>query len=113
MDTPEVKTSYQYVFKLRERLGAILQLTRAELESAQSKEKKLYDIKRKPRKFRQEERVLLLLPTDHSKLLMQWKGPYEMKIVVSLNDYRVKSEKCQKHSMPTCWPEIMRQTNRW
>ena len=32
----------------------------------------------------------MLLPTDHTKLLMQWKGPFEMSSVVGLNDYRVK-----------------------
>ena len=32
----------------------------------------------------------MLLPTDHNKLLMQWKGPFEVSSVVGLNDYRVK-----------------------
>ena len=32
----------------------------------------------------------MLLPTDHNKLLMQWKGPYEVSAVVGINDYMVK-----------------------
>ena len=32
----------------------------------------------------------MLLPTDHNKLLMRWKGPLEVSAVVGLNDYRVK-----------------------
>jgi len=34
--------------------------------------------------------VLVLLPTDHNKLLMQWKGPFEVSSEVDLNDYKVK-----------------------
>ena len=34
--------------------------------------------------------MLVLLPTDHNKLLMQWKGPFEVIAVMGLNDYRVR-----------------------
>ena len=34
--------------------------------------------------------MLILLPTDRNKLLMQWKGPFEVSSVVGLNDYKVK-----------------------
>ena len=34
--------------------------------------------------------MLILLPTDHNKLLMQWKGPFEVSSVIGLNDYKVK-----------------------
>ena len=40
--------------------------------------------------FQSGEKVLILLPTDHNKLLMQWKGPFEVSSVVGLNDYKVK-----------------------
>ena len=32
----------------------------------------------------------MLLPTDHNKLLMQWKGPFEVSAVVGLSDYKVR-----------------------
>ena len=32
----------------------------------------------------------MLLPTDHNKLLMQWKGSYDVSSVVGINDYKVK-----------------------
>ena len=32
----------------------------------------------------------MLLPTDHNKLLMQWKGPNEVSAVVCVNDYKVR-----------------------
>ena len=34
--------------------------------------------------------MLVLLPTDHNKLLMQWKGPFEVSAVEGLNDYKVR-----------------------
>ena len=34
--------------------------------------------------------MLVLLPTDHNKLLVQWKGPFEASSVVGLNDKIVK-----------------------
>ena len=34
--------------------------------------------------------MLVLLPTDHNKLLMQWKGLFEVCAVVALNDYKVR-----------------------
>ena len=34
--------------------------------------------------------MLVLLPTNHNRLLMQWKGPFEVSAVVGLNDYKVR-----------------------
>ena len=34
--------------------------------------------------------MLVLLPTDYNKLLMQWKGPFEVSAVVGLDDYKVR-----------------------
>ena len=90
VDEPEVKNSYQYVFELREKLEDTLKLAHSELEKAQQKGKHYYDSKSKVRKFQSGEEVLILLPPDHNKLLMQWKGPFEVSSVVGLNDYKVK-----------------------
>ena len=43
VDTPVVKTSYQFVFERRERLGVTRHLAGAELEKAQSEGKKHYE----------------------------------------------------------------------
>ena len=37
----------------------------------------------------------ILLPTDHNKLPMQWKRPFEVSSVLGLNDYKVKV-KCKE-----------------
>ena len=42
------------------------------------------------RTFQPGDKVLVLLPTDRNKLLMQWKGPYEVSAVVGTNNYKVK-----------------------
>ena len=42
------------------------------------------------RTFQPGDKVLVLLLTDRNKLLMQWKGPYEVSAVVGTNDYKVK-----------------------
>ena len=34
--------------------------------------------------------VLILLPSDSNKLLMQWRGPYTVESRVGTSDYRVK-----------------------
>ena len=90
VEEPEVKNSYQYVFELREKLENTLNLAHSELQKSQVKVKHHYDRKTKVHNFMQGDKVLILLPTDHNKLLMQWKGPYEVSVVVGLNDYKVK-----------------------
>ncbi|GFR64154.1 Gypsy retrotransposon integrase-like protein 1 [Elysia marginata] len=78
IEEPEVKTSYEYVLNLRERLDNKLKIAREELEKAQGRQKHYYDQTAKCRKFSVGEKVLVLLPTDSNKLLMQWKGPFEV-----------------------------------
>ena len=74
----EVKTSYQYVFELRERLNNTMKIAQEELLKSRKKNKALYDRRAKRREFQEGNKVLLPLPTDTNKLLMQWKGPYEV-----------------------------------
>ena len=90
MNIPEVKSSYEYVTELRERLEDSLKLAQEELEKSQKRYKRQYDRKAKPRRLEVGDRVLILLPTDSNKLLMQWRGPYTVESRVGANDYRVK-----------------------
>ena len=78
------------MLELREKLEDTLKLAHTELQKAQNKGKHYYDRNTKIRKFVPGHQVLVLLPTDHNKLLMQWKGPFEVSAVVGLNDYKVK-----------------------
>ena len=69
-DEQEVKSSYQYVLNLRERLNDTLKLAKEQLESPRAKQKKYFDKKTKARRFSPGAKVLVLLPTDTDKLLV-------------------------------------------
>ncbi|XP_077987486.1 uncharacterized protein LOC144442090 [Glandiceps talaboti] len=86
---PEVKSTYQYVLDLRQRLEETCKLAMTELGKSQVRYKKYYDHKSKARKFKVDDKVLILLPTNYNKLLMQWQGPYKVKEVVGEMDYRI------------------------
>ena len=85
----QVRSTYQCVIELRERLEETCQLARDNLEKVQFKQKTYYDKRARLRKFDVGDKVLLLLPTDSNKLLLQWKGPYEVVEIVNRMDYRV------------------------
>ena len=55
----------------------------------QIKQKAYIDRRARSRKFDVGDKVLLLLPTDSNKLLLQWKGPYEVVEVVNRMDYKI------------------------
>ncbi|RUS77740.1 hypothetical protein EGW08_014499 [Elysia chlorotica] len=96
IEEDEVRSSYQYVLELRERLERTWEMAQKELEKAQGRQKRYYDRGTKARKFKPGDDVLVLLPTDTNKLLMQWKGPYKVVAVVGINDYRVKMGRKEK-----------------
>ena len=71
-----------------------MKIAQEELLKSRKKNKALYDRRAKRREFQEGDKVLLLLPTDTNKLLMQWKGPYEiMSRCGKGNDYRIKVNK--------------------
>ena len=72
----EVKNVYQYVTDLRERLKESARIAASNAEISSSSYKKYYDMKTKSRKLNVNDEVLILLPTDNNKLIMQWRGPY-------------------------------------
>ena len=85
----QVFSTYQYVIELRERLEQTCKLARENLEKMQVKQKVYYDKRARSRKFGVGDKVLLLLPTDSNKLLLQWKGPYDVVEVVNRMDYKI------------------------
>ena len=85
----ETKTSYQYIFELRERLEQTMALAQQAMERDQSRYKGAYDKKAKERKLEAGEKVLLLLPSSGNKLLMQWQGPFVVQEKVGEYDYRI------------------------
>ena len=89
VNNEQVLSTYQYVIELRERLEQTCQLVRDNLEKVKFKQKTYYDKLARSRKFDVGDKVLLLVPTESNKLLLQWKGPYEVVEIVNRMDYRV------------------------
>ncbi|XP_047480167.1 uncharacterized protein LOC125032798 [Penaeus chinensis] len=87
----EVKTTYQYVTELRSRLEETAKLAVSQAEISSKTYKSNYDLKSRNRKLEVNDEVLVLLPTDRNKRIMQWKGPYPV-IGVKNNgvDYTIK-----------------------
>lgn len=86
----EAKTVYQYVVDLKNRLQETCDLAHRELKLAQTRQKVWYDRRARNRTFEIGDKVLLLLPTDHNKLLMSWKGPFEVVRRIAECDYVIQ-----------------------
>ena len=97
-ESTEVKTSYQYVLELRERLEETMKLAQEELTKNQIRYKKNYDKKAKDRLFNEGDRVLVI-PTNNNKLLMQWKGIIQK---MGENGYKILVGTKKRIIMLTC-----------
>lgn len=86
---PETKTTYQYVLDLKERMEKTCEIAQQELHKSHEKYRKNYNRKAKKRSFKVGDEVLVLLPTDHNKLLMHWKGPFRIVQTQGQLDYKV------------------------
>ncbi|XP_069138852.1 uncharacterized protein [Argopecten irradians] len=85
----DVKTTYQYVVDLRERLEETCKLAQEQLSSAKVRQAKYYNRKAKVRTMESGQRVLVLLSTKRNKLLMQWRGPFVITERKGSMDYAV------------------------
>ena len=87
IEDPEVRSTYQYVIELRDRLESTLAIAQDNLSKMSRKYKRHYDQKAWKRQLKVGDKALVLLPTDKNKLLMGWKGPYEVVEKLSPLDY--------------------------
>ena len=92
----EVKSTYQYVTDLREKLELTSHMARENLRKAASRYCKYYNRKTRTRSMKVGDKVLVLLPTDSNKLLMQWKGPFPITEKLGTVDYRIDMHGVQK-----------------
>ena len=83
----ETKSTYQYVIDLRDRLEKTCRLAREQLKKSKERYRIQYNKKARSRVFKEGDEVLLLLPTDTNKLLMQWKGPFLVENKLSTMNY--------------------------
>ena len=61
-----------------------------ELKRSQSKNKRLYDRGAKRRAFQVGDKMLILLPTDNKKLLLQWRSPFVVERCGNGSNYGVE-----------------------
>ncbi|XP_042149961.1 uncharacterized protein LOC120847418 [Ixodes scapularis] len=86
----DLKTSYGYVLELREKLEDTCKLAHTCLEEARAKYKGYYDRKSSNRRMQPGDQALILLPTDHNKMIMQWKGPFPVTARRNEVDYELE-----------------------
>ncbi|XP_061764252.1 uncharacterized protein K02A2.6-like [Nerophis ophidion] len=84
------KNEIQYVMDLRAKLHTLRHLSREDLLQAQERQQRLYNRGLQLRQFSPGEKVLVLLPTSSSKLLIQWQGPFVVTRRVGDVDYEVR-----------------------
>jgi hypothetical protein len=88
--TPQVKTTYQYVLDLRDKIQSTCDLVKEELRKSQLKNKIYFDRRAKHRSLKIGDLVLLLLPLKENKMEMHWQGPFPVTKKVGLYDYQIK-----------------------
>ncbi|XP_076464736.1 uncharacterized protein LOC143296595 [Babylonia areolata] len=86
----EVQTAAEYVVDLRNKIAESCTLAQQNLEKAARRYKRHFDAKAKRREFAEGSRVLLLRPSKHNKLELEWQGPYTVLRRVGLADYCVR-----------------------
>ena len=84
-------------FRIARTLGQHHEDCTGAIAKESEEEQTLNDRRAKRREVQEGDKVLLLLPTDTNKLLMQWKGPYEiMSRCGKGNEYRIEVNKKMK-----------------
>ena len=74
---------------MQEKLSKMSELAKENLAKAQQRQKKWYDENARERQIEPGAQVLVLLPTETSKLLAQWHGPYSVLCQLSSVNYEV------------------------
>ena len=85
-----------HVLSMREKLAHMTCLVEKNLSEAQKQQKRWYDRKAVERSFENGDQVLVLLPSDTSKLLARWQGPYKVLRRVGKVDYLVDMHDTRK-----------------
>jgi hypothetical protein len=93
---PEIRTTFQYVVDLRNRVEETCSLARENLAKAATKQAKYFNQKAKHRNLKVGDKVLVLIPNKANKLQMTWRGPYVVMDKVNDFDYRVDVGKTER-----------------
>jgi hypothetical protein len=85
----EVRTTFEYVIDLRNRIAETCALAQENLSRASDRHAEVFNRRTSPRSFEPGDKVLLLLPEERNKLLMSWQGPFEVIEKKGIADYRI------------------------
>ena len=83
------RLTYQYVIDLGERLEKTCKYTHDNVRKLDIKQNAFYDKRARSRKFDVGDKLLLLLPSESNKVLLQWNGPCEVLEVVNVLTYKI------------------------
>ncbi|GFO28067.1 reverse transcriptase [Plakobranchus ocellatus] len=92
----QVKSTYQYVIDLREKMEKVIEVAHDNLKNASKRYKKDFDLKTKATRFEVGNKVLLLLPTKYNKLQLKWQDPFVVLQRLGENNYKVAVGKVEK-----------------
>lgn len=81
-----------HIVSVRSKLEQVSEIAREYLINAQSRQKEWYDKRARERQFMVGEPVLVLLPTESSKLLARWQGPHTIKQRIGEVNYEVEMQ---------------------
>ena len=84
-----VLVTYQYVIELKESLEQTCKLAQDNVRKFNIKQNVYYDKRARSREFGVGDKVLVQLPNEINKLLLQWNSPYEVVDVVNMMNYMV------------------------
>ena len=90
-ESVETKNIVAYVLQMREKLENMTKLAHENMEEAQRRQKTWYDHKARARSFNPGDKVLVMLPSEASKLLAKWQGPFEVVQKLGPTTYEVAS----------------------
>lgn len=86
----DMRSCYSHVLKLREKLERTCELAHRTLREAKLEHKKYYDKGSCKRQLQPGQKAPILLPSDHNKLVMFWKGPFDVTQKCNNVDYELR-----------------------
>ena len=90
---PQLRTTYKYVVNLKDRLESTVSFAHENLQNMSKKYKHYYNRKSKRRNLKVGDKASVLLQLKTNKLLMSWKGPFEVVEKLSMLDYGINSDR--------------------
>ncbi|XP_076056332.1 uncharacterized protein LOC143034283 [Oratosquilla oratoria] len=72
------RSTFSYVIELQDKLAESAKIAAQNADVSTARYKAYFDVRSQNRKFQPCDEVLILLPSDKSKLLVAWKGPYKV-----------------------------------